>query len=341
VVDAAQCEWIALSDMQRALNPSVGPLLAEGQFILEFEAARNEPMVLLDYHVTRNWPRAFSVFADRQAGIILLHRQGDRLLRHVLPGPLQMDGAGIARLVYDWDGPGRGWTLKLELPETGLVRETRGRNPMPLHLEDLLAICATEGNVRRHSSVLWFGVRNGPALSERSPWIGPTTLIETVAGPLPANLLRAGDMIRVGEEAFRPLISVHHSELPARGSFSPVLLRAPYFGAPEDILVSASQLVALSGPEVEYLFGEDEVLAEAGHLIDGRAALHDPRRAVTSCVMLDIGEALTISADGCGLLCHQISRTDPARTPPRRILHAFEAVPLALAPQKVKSGRAA
>ena len=49
-------------------------------------------------------------------------------------------------------------------------------------------------------------------------------------------------------------------------------MRAPYFGLTGDICVARNQRILLSGPDIEYLFGEDHVLARAGDLVNGRSA---------------------------------------------------------------------
>lgn len=65
--------------------------------------------------------------------------------------------------------------------------------------------------------------------------------------------------------------------------------------------MASDQMIALSGVEVEYLFGDEEVLVETGYLVDGRTALLDHRRAVTTSASLDFGLPTLISADSCAL----------------------------------------
>jgi hypothetical protein len=116
--------------------------------------------------------------------------------------------------------------------------------------------------------------------------------------------------------------------LPSRASFSPVLLRAPYFGVHADILISSTQLIAVSGDAVEYLFGTDTVLTKARNVTDGRAAMTDSRRAVTHCVALDLGNPQLIRADGCALLSH-CNRPDWQEiSPPHAVIQRFEETPL-------------
>ena len=318
-------DWIALSDQAAAAVASRG-VVECGSFVLEFDAPPDAGTVLLDYHANPDWPRAFSVFVDAGAGVVVLHRQGDRLIRHYLAGPLDFTGESVARIVFSWDGPGRSWGLALVLPASGRQRTTPGRDPIPLPLADLAAICGPGGPARRHGSLQWFGVRRGASPPVCGPWVGPSTPLTTPAGAVQAAALQVGDLILTATGEAVAVRGVQRMDLPGRGSFSPVLLRAPYFAFQTDILVSPDQLILLSGAEVEYLFGEEHVLAEARYLTDGRAAIMDQRRAVTTGLAVDIGAPQLMLSDGC-LLLSQSATAEP-QTAPFRVLHGFETVPL-------------
>ncbi|MDZ4094688.1 MAG: Hint domain-containing protein [Paracoccaceae bacterium] len=321
-------EWIALSDRpEPAQPPENGVLLEKASLILEVSLPLKCGAVLLDYRRTQDWLRAFSVFHDPVAGVGILHRQGGSVVRHMLAGPLPGD-TGTARIVFSWDAPKRLWVLRYELLELGQVLTAQGLNPMPLPLDDLVALCAGGGESQRHPGLLWFGVTLGEAPPERAPWLGLRTPIATPRGYVMAGHLRAGDLVLTRNAGVRALASVRRHDLPSRGSFAPVLLRAPYFAAQTDLLVSADQLIALSGVEVEYLFGEEEVLAEARHLTDGWSAIHDRRRAVTACVSLDIGAPDLIIGAGCVLAGAQHDVAPADRHQVRRVLRSYEAVPL-------------
>lgn len=296
--------------------------------MLEFELPLEGSAILLDHKADTSWPRALSVFVDELAGVVILHRQADRLLRHVLPGPLGLASNGIGRISFGWNGPEKSWQLSLEQPGQGEGRRTRGRECMPILMEDVLGICDGDYNTRRHKSVLWYGFMDGVTLPERAPWIGLQTPIDTPYGPCPAGKLRPGDLLLTEDGDYAVLLSQLHMDLPSRGSFSPVMLRAPYFGAETDILVSSDQLVAISGDEVEYLFGDETVLTEARNLTDGRAALMDLRRALTSCVALDIGAPRLIHAEDCRLLTHTNGRNLPQHYTPHHVIQGYETVPL-------------
>lgn len=320
--------WIALSDRPEPPGePVAQPLLDRGTLILELSLPLSGPTVLLDYRRTEGWPRALSVFVDPATGVVVLHRQGASLVRHGLTGALPGD-RGTARIVLNWDAPGRVWTLRLELPDSGFSLESRGSGPMPLRHDDLAAVCGGRGIVWRHPALLWFGVTRGAAPPDRAPWIGLRTPIATPAGFRLAGTLRPGDLVLTRDNGPRPIRQVLRMDLPSRGFYTPVLLRAPYFCARTDLLVSADQLVALRGAEVEYLFGDEEVLAEARHLVDGRSALMETRRAIASCVSLDLGTPGLMLSAGCALASTETGQSRDASRLPRRLLQGYEVAPL-------------
>lgn len=321
--------WLALSDRSSALEAAAGlSLLTKATLVFEFELPLEGATILLDFKSNDSWPRAFSVFVDEAAGVVIMHREGDRLMRHVLPGPLALPSMGVGRISFGWDGPGKTWDLALEQPGSGEGRKTRGRDPMPMLMEDLLQICEGADDIVRHKSMLWFGAMDGSNLPKHAPWIGLQTPIYTSRGLVAAGKLRPGDLLLTEDGDYASLMSVRHMDLPSRGFFSPVMLRAPYFGTETDILVSSNQLIALSGDEVEYLFTDETVLTEARNVTDGRAALMDLRRAVTSCVSLDIGLPRLIMAEDCRLLTHSNAAQWQAPVVPHPVIQAYETIPL-------------
>ncbi len=315
-------DWLALSD--RSNEGPMPDLLGAGQFLVEFALPLDGAVVLLDHQDNTGWPRTFALFHDPEAGLVLLHRQGRSVQRHVLPGRLP-ETLGTGRLTFGFDAPARRWDMRFELlgsaDFTPLVAQ--GDNPLPLRPADIRALSHPPHRLRQHRAVLWFGLTRGFSLPARAPWIGQRTPVETDRGPVAAGHLRPGDMIWTIDDGFMPLRALQRFELPACGSFAPVLLRAPFFGAEHDLLISADQHVALEGAEVEYLFGEDEVLVPAGAMVDGRTALSEQRRSVAGSVALVFDLPALIAADGCILLAD--TQTD---TSPRRKLEPYEVLTL-------------
>lgn len=314
--------WLVLSD--RAAPPEGDSMIEAGLFVVELVFPLNEAAVLLDHQSNEAWPRTFTLFHDPMAGLVLIHRQGNTVARHALPGPFPQ-AAGTARLSLRFDAPGRTWDMRLEFlaaPDLGPMIAT-GLNPLPIRPADLHALSHGIARVARHRSVLWFGLTRGAALPARAPWIGQRTPIDTAKGQVLAGHLQPGDLVATADGGLLPLRRINRLDLPACGSFAPVILRSPFFGISNDLLVSSDQRVSLCGPEVEYLFNEDEVLVEAGALVDGRSALAEQRRAVASVLMLEFDHPALVLADGCALLAAL-----PSDAPPCRVLETYEVLTL-------------
>lgn len=312
-------DWVSLSGRQ---GPPPAPMTGAMALVLECALPFAGPTVLIDWQGSDG--AALSVYADPRGGLAVLVRQGDRVARHRMSGPLPLPPSGIARLTLASD-PGAGrWSLRIEVPGTAHARTTRGRDPLPLG--PLVAMAGDGLALACHPSVLWFGLAQGDRMPVPAPWIGPATPVATPQGPRAAASLRAGDIVTTLAGP-RPLAGVAVCETPVSGSLAPVRLRAPWFADRADLIVSHDQPVMLCGVAVEYLFGEDSVLAEAGMLAGDAAALRDARPGVLTgiCLAMTPGTdpmAAVILADGCALPvagCRDL-----------RCLAAYEAVPLRL-----------
>lgn len=314
--------WVALSDLGLLQESPKYALLERGLFVMELALPLQNAEVLLDHKSNIGWPRTFAIFHEADTGIVVLHRQGSMVARHCLPGPLPQ-GLGTARLSFCFDAPARVWELSFEILSTEVPTRVvaRGRNPLPLPFDDLAQMCDL---IRPNGPVLWFGLTQGVAPPRAASWVGQRTPIETSRGTVMAGNLKPGDMIFTADHGALPLLDSQSLALPARGSFAPVRLRSPFFGQNQDLLVSADQMLAVSGLEVEYLFGAESVLMPARTLVDGRTALLDQRRAVTRSVALDLGRPALIEANGCLLAIGHDAETEM----PLRSLQGYEVLTL-------------
>lgn len=312
--------WLALSGLSAPL-PEPRAVQA-GHFVAELSMPLDEAAVLLDRRANdATGQRLFSLFHEPSVGLVLIQRRGKEFARHVLPGPLPVTG-GTVRLDYGWDVAASRWTMSLTFANGGETMGTSGRNPVAPCLSDMVALSGGEGV--RHPAVLWFGLAPSARLPDPGAWIGLATPIETARGLVPAGQLLPGERVLTVDSGFVPVLGIERIVTPSRGSRAPVLLRAAYFGTPGDVLVSPDQPVCFAGPEAEYLFGEEEVILPARHLVDGRIALWDDRRGLASGVILDLGQPELLRSGDCSLT----SRIPPALPAPRRLLDGYEAVPL-------------
>lgn len=300
--NAAQT-WVGLSDL--GLIAAIVPqrhTLRRGYFVAEFIMPQGQGEVILNHQTQDGLSRSFSVFIDPQAGISVLHRKGGQVARHMLGGPLPQ-AEGTARLTFRFDVDADGWSLGLDFPKGGgRAMTATGKSPLELDLADIAAIC---GRGTRHKNLLWFGFCHGVDLPKSGAWISQRTMLRTQRGMIAAGHLDRGDIVLTEDHGPLPLRAVHRFEVPARGSFAPVLLRAPFFATGQDLLVSADQQLLISSGEVEYLFGTDSVLVAAKDVADGRTALLDDRRSVTSALRLDVGRPALIDVGGLVLTLGQ------------------------------------
>lgn len=316
-------DWIVLSD-RPAPEGQLSQVVESGTFVVELALPISEAAVLLDVQSSGETARTFTLFHDPEVGFVFLHRQGKQVVRHALPGPLPRQ-SGTGRLSLRFDAKLLRWHLALEF--LGMAEcqplHVDGINPLPMRTVDLHGLSQGAARISRHSAVLWFGLTRGAELPARAPWIGQRTRIETARGQVMAGHLKLGDLVATSDGGLLPLRRIRQFDLPTCGSFAPVILRAPFYTESHDILVSSDQRILLSGPEVEYLFSEDEVLVEAGALVDGRTALAEQRRAVASVLALEFDHPALLLSDGCALLAAR-----PNDAPMRRMIQSYEVLTL-------------
>lgn len=312
--------WLIISD--RPVVAGLPEMLAVGVFVAEFTLPLPDAATLLCEMSTHDGgERGFSLFYQPELGLMLRNRQGGRLVRHLLPGRLP-DSPGTARLTLGFDADTGTSQMRLEGVDGPAMaaRTARGADALPLRPGDIGLMSAEPHRQRRHQAVLWFGLAQGTVPPVRVAWLGLRSPVETPRGSVAAGRLQPGDLVMTEDHGPQPLLSMRRMALPACGSFAPVLLRAPFLPSHHDLLVSSDQRVLMRGPEVEYLFGEDEVLITAAALVDGRTALAEQRRMIAPSVALLFERPQILNVDGCRLLAAL-----PEDRAPRRCLLDYEA----------------
>lgn len=159
-------------------------------------------------------------------------------------------------LHYSWDRLGKTGQLVLTNTQTGTRIAAHTGSIAPDSLAEIVP--ETPGPM---VSVSYAGVANHPLPDRPLPGIAGDTRIQTPKGPTRVADLQPGMCIlsQMGEE--QTIRWIGQTDVLARGPTSPIRLRAPYFGLTEDITVSRNQKLLLTGSEVDYLFGEEQVLA--------------------------------------------------------------------------------
>ncbi|MFO7919263.1 MAG: Hint domain-containing protein [Nioella sp.] len=173
-------------------------------------------------------------------------------------------------LHYSWDREGRADLLSMTNSQTGAHLTLRPGCHAPRHLSEIVP--ETPG---RAVSVAYAGLANHPLPPHPLPGLSGTTRLQIPGGTRPVEALKPGmEVLTAGgkPETIRWIGTTEHM---ARGICAPILLRAPYFGLDNDILVSRSQRLCLSGCEVDYLFGVEKVLAKVDDIRRANSAQID------------------------------------------------------------------
>lgn len=282
--------WIALSGYASPGLAQHGPDLRRGVLVFDIALPLSQPTVLLD---ASSDIACLKLFHGPDTGFSLVHRQPRGFVRHQLMA--EAPGYGPVQLHFEWTETGA-WTLSLVRP-AGEVSRVSGLGAMPLPQALLTQACST---APRASALRWVGLPTEGAPCPTT-LLGPLTPIATPGGAVAVNRLLVGDLVVTDDGELVPLRAIRRHLLPGEGMFEPVHLRAPFFGTGSDLLVSGAQKIAMTGVDVEYLFGEDNVLATARDLADGTRARLAPRPGLLPWVELDTGQNALVLSGACRL----------------------------------------
>lgn len=247
-------------------------LLVRGSLVIEMRLPSTqspEPMVL--FTQDGDWPVKLALRAVPGGGLNLILEQSGRLLHRTL-NPFEAGRADLLRLTYSWDAPRRWGRLSLERVDGGQAQIVELQSPQPWRLADLRALLQPGPFRFVSSDVQYIALSDQVEPVGPMPSLAPETPIATPHGYRILSSLQRGDLVLSSEGATVPVLHVVQRQVPALGSFQSIRLRAPYFDLQQDIDVAPSQLLVLSGSEVEYLFGQQSVLVPARHLLATQTA---------------------------------------------------------------------
>ncbi len=250
-------------------------------------------------------PRAgfhFAVWMDEYGAARVELRSGTTRFR------LSVDAEQAAlpqqlRLTFSWQAEGENTALlSVENLGRGTLHQAESDTALPLPVPVVDALLAE--NPLHHIAPAVSLV----ALSDQIepvgfiPSIAAGAPVETVNGPVPIEQLRPGDLVLTADHGPQPLRWVCARTVPMMGLFRPLRLRAPYFGLSRDILVAPQQRILFENDAVEYLFGQDGMLAEIGDIENNISVLQEPETAARVRLyqlLFDQHEIITVA--GCPL----------------------------------------
>ncbi|MFN3936813.1 MAG: Hint domain-containing protein [Gemmobacter sp.] len=107
------------------------------------------------------------------------------------------------------------------------------------------------------------------------------TRIGTPAGPMPVERLRPGDLVLTRDRGAQPLVWTGSRSVAGVGRFAPIRFARGVLGNSRPLFVSPQHRMLVTGWRAELFFGQEEVLAAARHLVDGKAVVAVPCATVS------------------------------------------------------------
>lgn len=124
------------------------------------------------------------------------------------------------------------------------------------------------------------------------------TRITTCAGAVPVEELQIGDMVLTRDNGYQPVRWIGKTTVPALGDFAPIRISAGTLGCSRDLFVSPQHRLLIRGTAARMLYGSDEVLTAAKHLLNDHSICRQPGGAVTY-VHLLLDQHEVIFAENC------------------------------------------
>jgi hypothetical protein len=240
-------------------------------------------------------PGVLSLHAGEDGVLTLAHRAGARnvvLTLGSLPGP--------AILTYRWNA-GRGWCdLSLSQEDGQSVRLQDGVAPPPLDAGAVPGL--VEAGAEGPLGVTWLTLHEGILPLGPGAWVAWGTALPG------ADALCEGQSLTGIAGRAAKVVWAGPVRRPGLGLLRPVILRAPFFDRARDIVVEPSARLRLSGREVEYLFGQTEILVRARDIVNGQTVTLGEARPdmVWQGLVLDRPEVIALP--GCELAAPNIGR---------------------------------
>lgn len=280
--------WLCLRERGAPLRSLSGdrlpPALDRGTLVVELDlgqlARSAGPLFRLPPDPSAR--RIFTLEPGVDGRLHLFRRQGERA-NHICVGLGRDPDAGPLRLSFHWDTSIGRSLLTAERLARGALRQQESRCALPVLGHEIVGLFAPEpGAPELHPAVSWIGLADHWQVTGPLPGIGPDTPVDTPDGPRPVARLRPGDRVRTADAGDRVVLWQGRVTAPEVGGFRSVRVQAPHFGLSRDVVLRAAQPVAVSGVDLEYLFGETEAYVEARDLVNGHSVMWEAGAPVTA-----------------------------------------------------------
>ena len=270
-----QDSWLR-EDVSATATARPNACVPKGSIVLETHLSPDaRPQSLLSYRRRGARETSFSVMSTPHGSVVLVMAQGDSIVHEVIERGREARTETL-QVTVSWDYAKSTGRLVVARPETEHVIIRHFRITHAPLLSDLLALARPQGLTEIDPDVIFLALSTSIEPVGPMPSLAPSVPLETPLGLRMAVSLKQGDVVRAASGKLVPVLETVTRTVPSLGSFRPVRLRAPYFGLKQDVVVSRHQRLLVSGPEVEYLFGREQVLIPASALTNGYAGHFEP-----------------------------------------------------------------
>jgi len=302
--------WLALADNHThslASFPTDQPL-PRGTIMLETRVAPDsKPQTIVGLEMRGSSTCDLTVQAMPSGGIHFLLRHEEEIIHAALSHDAE-DQANLLRISYSWDVPAQLGRLVIERPGTNKLYIRHIERALPLSPEAILALVQPSGLRHFCDDLVFIAVSDQVEPIGPMPGICPKTPVQTPDGMKAIGELKRGDLVTTLNGDAIPVLQVLRKTVPARGSFQPVRLRAPYFGLAQDIVLTPEARLVVGGSQVEYLFSAENVLVPVKHLTSAASATFEGDHNLVTYVQLLLPDHEPIIAGGTAVESLSIGR---------------------------------
>ncbi|OUD09813.1 hypothetical protein BVC71_08285 [Marivivens niveibacter] len=251
---------------------------------------------LFRYAASAPWHSSFRIAIDDDGTLHLMMSMGPSTVAYALPTSLATH-KGAATIWYTWDSQNRTGMLAARSC-AGDEFSTDLQGPMPLSVLDSDRMFTKSAHTRLGPTTQFCAMANTIEPVGLPASLSGDAIIETTSGPQKVKDIKPGTSIHTANGGRAQVLHVVEQSLPARGRFAPRVIRAPFYGATTNIGFGATQQIELAGSKIEYLFNQEHVLAEIGHLVDDSEIVVDTRNDVVTYFHLLLDQHDVISLSG-------------------------------------------
>ncbi|MEP3295717.1 MAG: Hint domain-containing protein [Pseudoruegeria sp.] len=298
--------WLALMNARlsgiRQQNLALGYSGEKGSLVVELElcASRKSPYLAFEYQ---------SESSDENTLVLRIDPYGTCQLEigsaHQESTVAAKSGTSFStrqlRITYSWCAEDNSGLFTVENLMDGWLSQTEICNPVTISADIISDMSANPEGCRLDKDIHFLGFSDALEPVGLPASIAAGARIATSNGFQTIETLRVGDLVQTRDSGLKPIRWMVERCVPAVGSFRPIELRAPFFGLEADLLVAPDQRLLIEGTSVEYLFGEEEMLVEARHLLDDRAARKSNRTGAVTYYHILLDDHEVICASGAEL----------------------------------------